>query len=49
LSKQTLETSKEVKDSFVLGSILAKDLKDPSLTIPIQSQVFSKQHLEFGV
>jgi hypothetical protein len=46
LSKQTLATSKEVKDSSVPGSSLAKEVKDPSLTILIQSQVFNKSHLE---
>jgi hypothetical protein len=33
LGEQTLETSKEVKDPFVLGPSLAKEVKDPSLTI----------------
>jgi hypothetical protein len=33
LSEQTLETSKEVKDFSVPGPSLAKEVKDPSLTI----------------
>jgi len=44
LSKQTLETSKEVKDPSVPGPSLVKEVKDSSLTIlhHISITIFTK-------
>jgi hypothetical protein len=48
LSKQTLETSKEVKDPSVPGPSLAKEVKDSSLTILFSYRLISTVEEEAG-
>jgi hypothetical protein len=48
LSKQILETNKEVKDSFVPGPSLAKVVKDSTLTILLSFRLISGGIVETG-
>jgi hypothetical protein len=46
LSQQTLEISKEVKDSSIPDPSLAKVVKDPTLTILFSSEQFQRWIVE---